>query len=59
MIGFFVNLFKLIRAVWHGVKFDEEFRVLVIILLTLVFGATYFYSCRRFKKIKLLSHSLL
>jgi voltage-gated potassium channel len=43
MIGFFVNLYKLLRAVWHGIKYDQEFRVLLVILLTLLFGATYFY----------------
>ena len=43
MIGFFVNLYKLLRAIWHGVKYDEEFRVLLIVLLTLLLGGTYFY----------------
>ena len=43
MLGFFVNLYKLLRAIWHGVKFDAEFRVLFVILLTLLGGATYFY----------------
>ena len=40
---FFINLYKLLRAIWHGVKFDAEFRVLFVILLTLLAGATYFY----------------
>ena len=43
MLGFFLNLFKLLRAIWHGIKFDKEFRVLFVILLTLLGGATYFY----------------
>jgi len=43
MLGFFVNLYKLLRAVWHGIKLDEEFRVLLVVLLTLLAGGTYFY----------------
>ena len=43
MLGFFVNLYKLLRAVRHGIKLDEEFRVLLVVLLTLLGGATYFY----------------
>ena len=44
MLGFFVNLYKLLRAVRHGIRLDEEFRVLLVVLLTLLGGATYFYS---------------
>jgi hypothetical protein len=43
MLGFFLNLFKLLRAIWHGIKFDEEFRVLLVVLLTLLLGSTCFY----------------
>lgn len=43
MVGFFINLFKLLRAIWHGIKFDEEFRVLLVVLLTLLLGSTCFY----------------
>jgi len=43
MLGFFVNLYKLLRAIWHGIKYDQEFRVLLVILLTLLCGATFFY----------------
>lgn len=43
MVGFFINLVKLLRAIWHGIKSDEEFRVLLVILLTLLVGSTYFY----------------
>jgi len=43
MLGFFVNLYKLLRAVRHGIRLDEEFRVLLVVLLTLLGGATYFY----------------
>ena len=43
MLGFFVNLYKLLRAVWHGIKYDQQFRVLLVFLLTLLSGATYFY----------------
>jgi hypothetical protein len=24
MLGFFLNLFKLLRAIWHGIKFDKH-----------------------------------
>jgi len=43
MLGFFLNLYKLLRAIWHGIKYDQEFRVLLVILLTLLAGGTYFY----------------
>jgi len=43
MLGFFVNLYKLLRAIWHGIKYDEEFRVLLILMLSLLAGGTYFY----------------
>jgi len=43
MVGFFINLVKLLRAIWHGIKSDEEFRVLLVVLLTLLVGSTYFY----------------
>ncbi len=43
MLGFFVNLYKLLRAIWHGIKYDQEFRVLLVLLLTLLVSGTYFY----------------
>ena len=43
MTTFFINLYKLLRAIWHGVRSDEEFRTLMFILLTLLGGGTYFY----------------
>ena len=43
MTTFFINLYKLLRSIWHGVRSDEEFRILMFILLTLLGGGTYFY----------------
>ena len=43
MTSFIFNLIKLLSAVFHGVKHDMEFRVLLYTLLTLLFGATLFY----------------
>ncbi len=34
MLGFFLNLYKLLRAIWHGIKYDQEFRVLLNIYPT-------------------------
>ena len=43
MTSFFINLWKLLVATRHGIKDDPEFRALLILLLTLLAGATYFY----------------
>ena len=43
MTSFFINLWKLLVATRHGIKEDEEFRALLILLMTLLAGATYFY----------------
>lgn len=44
MVSFFFNLMKLLHAYWHGLRADEELRILLIILLTLLASATVFYS---------------
>lgn len=44
MTTFFYNLYKLLRALWHGVKTDEELRVLIFVLITLIASGTIFYS---------------
>lgn len=44
MITMFVNLIKLLSAVWHGVRNDEEFRILFYMMLILLSGATLFYA---------------
>ena len=44
MISFFLNLFKLLRAYWHGLRADEELRILLIVLATLLASATVFYT---------------
>ena len=43
MISFFLNIWRLLVALWHGVKEDGEFRALLFLLITLLAGATYFY----------------
>ena len=44
MVSFFLNLVKLLHAYWHGLRADEELRILLVILLTLLTSATIFYS---------------
>ena len=43
MVGFLLNLLKLFSAVWHGIKEDETFRILLVLLLTSLVGGIYFY----------------
>ena len=43
MVGFFINILKLLGALWHGIKHDETFRILLVLLLTFLLGGTYFY----------------
>jgi hypothetical protein len=43
MIGFFIDILKLFVAVWHGIKHDETFRILLAGLLAFLLGGTYFY----------------
>lgn len=44
MVSFFINIFKLMRAVIVGVKNDQEFRILLFLLVTMLIGSTLFYS---------------
>jgi hypothetical protein len=44
MLTIFINLIKLLRAIWHGVRTDEEFRILLYMLLILLGSATLFYA---------------
>lgn len=44
MFSFFINIFKLLKAVFVGVKNDQEFRILLFLLTTLLIGSTVFYS---------------
>lgn len=44
MISFIINLLRFLRAIWHGVKQDSEFRILLYVLLTLLIGGTAFYT---------------
>jgi voltage-gated potassium channel Kch len=43
MVSFFLNIWRLLVALWYGVKEDEQFRALLFLLITLLAGATYFY----------------
>ncbi|MBT8126489.1 MAG: two pore domain potassium channel family protein [Gammaproteobacteria bacterium] len=43
MAGFLLNIYRLFTAVWHGVKEDETFRILLVLMLTFLVGGTYFY----------------
>ena len=43
MISFLLNIWRLLVALWFGVKEDEEFRALLFLLTMLLAGATYFY----------------
>ena len=43
MTSFFISLWKLLVAILHGLKEDEEFRALLFLLTMLLIGATYFY----------------
>ena len=44
MITFFIDMVKLLHAVMLSIKHDIEFRILLFFLLTLLVGATLFYS---------------
>lgn len=43
MITFFFDMIKLLDGIWHGVKEDVEFRVLLFFHISLLAGATLFY----------------
>ena len=44
MISFFINVLKLLQAIVGGIKNDQEFRILLFLLITLLVGSTFFYS---------------
>lgn len=44
MFTLIVDLIKLLKAIWHGVRTDEEFRILLYMLLILLGSATFFYT---------------
>lgn len=44
MISFFINIFKLLKAVIVGIKDDQEFRILLFLLVPMLIGSTFFYS---------------
>lgn len=44
MISFFINIFKLLKAVIVGIKDDQEFRILLFLLIPMLIGSTFFYS---------------
>ncbi len=44
MLTILVNSIKLLGAIWHGVRTDVGFRILLYMLLILLGGATLFYT---------------
>jgi len=44
MISFLINVFKLLRVIFVGVKNDQEFRILLFLLIVMLTGSTFFYS---------------
>jgi len=44
MISFFINILKLLGVVFVGIKNDQEFRILLFILVIMLTGSTLFYS---------------
>ncbi len=44
MIGFILNILKLTRAIVLGVRNDQEFRILLFLLISLLIGSTVFFS---------------
>lgn len=60
MFSFFINLYRLAQAVLYGVKRDQEFRVLLGILFTLLLSAVVFYvSVERWSIIDALYFSVM
>ena len=43
MTSLFLNIIKMFGAIWYGIKHDEEFHILLVLLLTFLIGGTYFY----------------
>lgn len=43
MASLFLNVIKMLGAIWYGIKHDEEFHILLGLLLTFLIGGTYFY----------------
>jgi len=44
MISFFINIFRLLKVFFVGVKNDQEFRILLFLLATMLIGSSIFYS---------------
>lgn len=44
MLSFFINIWKLSKAVIVGIKDDQEFKILLFLLITMLIGSTLFYS---------------
>lgn len=43
MISFFLHVFVLMRTFWNGLRRDDEFRTIVILLMITLLGGTTFY----------------
>ncbi len=44
MFSLWVNVYRLLKAVFLGVKSDDEFKILLFLLTVLLIGSTSFYS---------------
>ena len=48
MISFFMNVVLLLRTMWHGLRTDEEFRALLILLCSsLACGSVFYWQIER------------
>ncbi|UCH48641.1 MAG: two pore domain potassium channel family protein [Betaproteobacteria bacterium] len=43
MISFFINLYRLLAATVYGLRRDDEFRALMVLLVLLLVGGALFY----------------
>ena len=43
MISFIINVLKLVRSIVKGVRYDQEFRVLSLSIVSLLAGSTFYY----------------
>lgn len=44
MISFFISFYRFIKVLIIGVKRDSEFRFLLLFIIVLLIGSTFFYS---------------
>jgi voltage-gated potassium channel len=44
MFSLLINVYRLLKAIYLGLKNDKEFRILLLLLLSLLIGSTFFYT---------------